>query len=148
MPTLLMDPDVSWGNGRGCPLVVHYWADLQSVHGFRCHNNIAPNAKCQRVLVLGVCLVYIQCFAVCIYCSHPVFPLLALVFEKCELATVTARSSTSSGMTSNSNSNSNGGGRAGLTASDVCSLDSFNEDIRVFASQVSSLKTKSTQIEY
>jgi len=43
------------GNGRGCPLVVHYWADLQSVHGFRCYDNIATNAKCQRVLV---CLVF------------------------------------------------------------------------------------------
>ena len=29
------------------------WADLQSVHGFRCYDNIAPNAKCQRVLVLA-----------------------------------------------------------------------------------------------
>jgi len=56
-------------SGMGCPLVVQYWADLQSVHGFRCCDNIAPhvlavgahysvaaNAKCQRVLVLGVCL--------------------------------------------------------------------------------------------
>jgi len=25
-----MDPDVTWVSGRGCPLVVHYWADLQS----------------------------------------------------------------------------------------------------------------------
>jgi len=49
--------DVTWGNGSGCPLVVHYWADLQSVHGFRCYDNIVPNAKCQRVLVLAVCLV-------------------------------------------------------------------------------------------
>ena len=23
-----------------CPLVVHYWADLQSVHEFRCYDNI------------------------------------------------------------------------------------------------------------
>jgi len=39
----------------GCPLVVHYWADLQSVHGFRCYDSIviAANAKCQRVLVLA-----------------------------------------------------------------------------------------------
>jgi len=51
------DPDVTWGNGRGCPLVVHYWADLQLVHGFHCCDNIAPNVKCQRVLVLAVCLV-------------------------------------------------------------------------------------------
>ena len=43
------DPDVTWRNGRG--------ADLQSVHGFRCYDNIAPNAKFQRVLILAVCLV-------------------------------------------------------------------------------------------
>ena len=36
---------------------MHYWADLQSVHGFRCCDNIAPNTKCKRVLVLVVCLV-------------------------------------------------------------------------------------------
>jgi len=46
-PHYCMDPDVTWGNGRGCPLVVHYWADLQFVHGFRCYNYILPNAKCQ-----------------------------------------------------------------------------------------------------
>ena len=40
-----------------CPLVVHCLVDLQSVHGFRCHDNTAPNAKCQRVLVLALCLV-------------------------------------------------------------------------------------------
>ena len=34
-----MDPGVTWGNGRGCPLVVHYWADLQSVHGLCCYGN-------------------------------------------------------------------------------------------------------------
>ena len=34
------DPDVTWGRGRGCALVVHYWADLQSVHGLRCYGNI------------------------------------------------------------------------------------------------------------
>ena len=33
------DLDVTWGSGRGCPLVVHYWADLQSVHGLRCYGN-------------------------------------------------------------------------------------------------------------
>jgi len=51
------DPDVTWRNGSGFPLVVHYSAGLQSVHGFRCYDNIAPNAKCQRVLVLALCLV-------------------------------------------------------------------------------------------
>ena len=56
------DPDVSWENGTGCPVVVRHWADLQSVHGFRCYENIAPNAKCQRVLVLTLAwlLFYLQ----------------------------------------------------------------------------------------
>jgi len=39
MPTLLHGPDVTWGSGRRCPLVVHCWADLQSVHGLRCYGN-------------------------------------------------------------------------------------------------------------
>jgi len=41
----------------GCPQVVHYWADLQSMHGFHYCDNIVPNTKCQRVLVLTLCLV-------------------------------------------------------------------------------------------
>jgi len=62
MPTLLHGPGCNLGNGRGCSLVVQYWADLQSMHGFRFYDNIAPhvlairahdsiaaNAKCQRV---------------------------------------------------------------------------------------------------
>jgi len=43
------DPDVTWGSGRGCPLVVHYWADLQSVHRLRCYGNIT------RTLVYAGC---------------------------------------------------------------------------------------------
>ena len=39
-PHYCTDPDVAWGRGRGCPLVVHYWADLQSGHGLRCYGNI------------------------------------------------------------------------------------------------------------
>ena len=35
-----MGPDVTLGNGKGCPLVVQYWADLQSLHGFRCYGII------------------------------------------------------------------------------------------------------------
>ena len=34
------DSDVTWGSGRGCPLIVHHWADLQSVHGMRWYGNI------------------------------------------------------------------------------------------------------------
>jgi len=28
-PHYSTDPDVTWGNGRECPLVVQYWMDLQ-----------------------------------------------------------------------------------------------------------------------
>ena len=34
------DPDVTLGRSTGCPLVVHYWADLQSEHVLRCYGNI------------------------------------------------------------------------------------------------------------
>ncbi|KAM6959105.1 homeobox protein Meis3 [Aplochiton taeniatus] len=65
--------------------------------------------------------------------GHPLFPLLALVFEKCELATCSPRDSVSlsavpphlAGMTNHS---------------DVCSSDSFNDDIAVFAKQIRSEK--------
>uniref|UniRef100_A0A4W3HEF7 Meis homeobox 3 n=1 Tax=Callorhinchus milii TaxID=7868 RepID=A0A4W3HEF7_CALMI len=49
--------------------------------------------------------------------GHPLFPLLALVFEKCELATSTPRD-------------------CGVAGGDVCSSDSFNEDIAMFAKQI------------
>jgi len=39
-PHYCTDPDVTCGHGRGCPLVVHYWADLQYGHGLRCYGNI------------------------------------------------------------------------------------------------------------
>ncbi|KAH0816355.1 hypothetical protein GEV33_006436 [Tenebrio molitor] len=47
---------------------------------------------------------------------HPLFPLLALIFEKCELATCTPR-------------------EPGVAGGDVCSSESFNEDIAVFSKQ-------------
>jgi len=40
IPTLLHGPRCKLGSGRGCHLVVHYWAYLQSVHGLRCYVNI------------------------------------------------------------------------------------------------------------
>ena len=39
-PHYCTDPDVTWGRGRGCPLVVHYWADVQSGYGLSCYGNI------------------------------------------------------------------------------------------------------------
>jgi len=56
-PHYCMDLHVTWGNGRGCRLVVRYWAYLQSMHGFCCCDSMAPNAKCQWVLVLALCQV-------------------------------------------------------------------------------------------
>jgi len=58
MPTLYCtDPDVTWGSGRGCPLVVHYLADLQSVHGLRCYGNITrTRTVSEYMLVLALCL--------------------------------------------------------------------------------------------
>ena len=53
---------------------------------------------------------------------HPLFPLLALIFEKCELATCTPRD-------------------PGVAGGDVCSSESFNEDIAVFSKQVRSNTT-------
>lgn len=50
--------------------------------------------------------------------SHPLFPLLALIFEKCELATCTPR-------------------EPGSTGGDVCSSESFNDDVAAFAKAVS-----------
>jgi len=46
------DPDVTWRNGRGCLLVVHYLADLQSVHGFRCYDNITRTRNVIECLYL------------------------------------------------------------------------------------------------
>jgi len=37
-PHYWTDPDVTWGHGGSCPLVVHYLADLQSGHGLRCYH--------------------------------------------------------------------------------------------------------------
>ncbi|VEN48472.1 unnamed protein product [Callosobruchus maculatus] len=55
--------------------------------------------------------------------GHPLFPLLALIFEKCELATCTPR-------------------EPGVAGGDVCSSESFNEDIAVFSKQLRNLSEK------
>jgi len=44
---------------------VHYWADLQSEHGFRCYDNIVPDAKRQRALVLALCLFTVAALHCC-----------------------------------------------------------------------------------
>jgi len=75
-PHYCMDPDVTWGSGRGCPLVVHYWADLQSGHGLHCYGNITQMRNVSEyMLVLAVCLVAymyvgLQFCSLCVLCFH------------------------------------------------------------------------------
>jgi len=45
------NPDVSRENGKGCPPVAHYWADLQSVHGFPCYDNIVRTRNVSECLL-------------------------------------------------------------------------------------------------
>jgi len=72
--TLLHGPGCNFRGMVGVPPVVHYLADLQSLHGFRCYDNIAPNAKCQRVLVLALCLVQLGVGRICIATISHDFP--------------------------------------------------------------------------
>jgi len=52
------DPDVTCRSGRGCPLVVHYWADLQSVHWLCCCGNITRTRNVSDyMLILTLCRV-------------------------------------------------------------------------------------------
>jgi len=54
--------------GTGCPLVVHYWADLQSVHGLRCYDNIARTRNVSECSVLpragSICCGFVVDFVV------------------------------------------------------------------------------------
>jgi len=50
MPTLLHGPGCNLGNCRGCPLVVHCCADLQSAHGLRCYGNTARTRNVSECL--------------------------------------------------------------------------------------------------
>ena len=66
--TPLHGPGCNLGNGRGCCLVVHYWTDLQSVHGFRSYDNThacklialyTASAYCtEREMSASVCKLY------------------------------------------------------------------------------------------
>ena len=46
------DPDVTSESGRECRLVVHYWADLQSVHGLRCYGNIMRTRNASEYMLV------------------------------------------------------------------------------------------------
>jgi len=57
-PYYYTDPDVTWGNGRGFRPVVNYWAGLQSMHRFRCCDNIARTRNVSKCLYPLLCLVF------------------------------------------------------------------------------------------
>jgi len=46
------DPDVTWGSGRGCPLVEHHCADLQSVRELRCYGNITRTRNVSEYMLV------------------------------------------------------------------------------------------------
>jgi len=59
------DPDVTWGVVGDAPLVVHYWAELQSVNGLRCYGNITRTRNVSEyMLVLALCLVLFLVFKI------------------------------------------------------------------------------------
>jgi len=54
------ESDVTWGVIGGAPLVMHYWADVQSVHEFRCYEPMTT----RRTRNLSECL-YIPLYSGC-----------------------------------------------------------------------------------
>ena len=67
IPTLLHGPGYNLGEWQGYVP----WANVHPVHGFRCYDNIAPNAKCQRVLVLAL----LRFFGSSVKAGHGLSPL-------------------------------------------------------------------------
>jgi len=61
---LLHGPGCNLGNGRDVPPNCALFGGFAIGARFRCYDNIAPNAKCQRVLVLALRLVF---FAMHVY---------------------------------------------------------------------------------
>ena len=74
MPAQCTDPDVALGSGVGdAALVVHYWADLQSVHGLRCYGNITRTRNVSEyMLVLALCQVLMITTSSCNSILRPV----------------------------------------------------------------------------
>jgi len=57
IPTLLHGPRCSFGERYGVPPSCALLGRFAIGARFRCYDSIAPSAKCQRVLVLVLCLV-------------------------------------------------------------------------------------------
>ena len=71
-PQYCTDPDVSWGDGRGYPLVVQYWADLASVLWFCCYDIVTLCLSVTLITVdmlvcLSACMYMHACLCTCAY---------------------------------------------------------------------------------
>jgi len=56
--TLLHGPGCNLGNGiAGGHVVVHNWAELESVHGFRCYDNSTEREMSASASTRSICLV-------------------------------------------------------------------------------------------
>jgi len=82
MPTLLHGPGCNSGSGRGCPLVVHCLADLQSVHELRCYGNMT------RTLSVSEYMIYAY-FTIVKFLSF-LFNVLPFMVNKCVYSITTA----------------------------------------------------------
>ena len=64
MPTLLHGPGCNFGGMVGVPVVVHYCADLQSVHELHCYGSVAQTrnvSKCLYSLYASLFIIIILC---------------------------------------------------------------------------------------
>jgi len=68
MPTLLHRPGCNLRKWYGVPLVMHYWAVLQSVHGLRCYDVIARKRNVSECFVLALCLVIRLAIVLVLFC--------------------------------------------------------------------------------
>ena len=72
MPAVLHGSGCNLGTGMGCPLVVHCWADLQSVHELRCYANITQMRNVSEyMLVLTLCLVLFAFVVLSFFSTKP-----------------------------------------------------------------------------
>lgn len=109
-PPSMYDPHVAH---RPLPINTHHSPHMNhGMHGYHSTNHVAGVTN----HVMGSVPDVHKRDKDAIY-GHPLFPLLALIFEKCELATCTPR-------------------EPGVAGGDVCSSESFNEDIAVFSKQI------------
>ena len=81
IPTLLHGPWCNLEELQGCPLVVHCWAELQSVHGLRCYDNIARTRNVSEYLYLLYDWLH-QCYLITRYYLRENLPMFGGSLQK------------------------------------------------------------------